>query len=568
MANGADELLPAVSIRTIFERVNGLRARSKPPISCAAALAALLFGPGTGIAADAGAGPEVATEEDSIVDLARKLGEGKETSHSLTEKLIARIEAIDRKGPALASVLELNPDALQIADQLDAERKSKGPRGPLHGVPILIKDNIATSDRMMTTAGSLALEGLIAPVDAHVARRLREAGAVLLGKTNLSEWANIRSAFSTSGWSGRGGQTKNPYVLDRNASGSSSGSGAAVAAGLAPAAIGTETDGSITSPAGACALVGLKPTIGLVSRSGIIPIAHSQDTAGPMTRTVADTAIVLDAIAGVDPRDPSTLKAPKRDRAYASFLDPKGLSGARIGVVRQLFGKSPHADRVAEAAIARMKELGAVIVDPVDIPTATKLGDDELLVLLYELKADLAAYLGPLGAAARVHSLAEVIAFNEANADRELRLFGQDLFIAAEKKGPLTSKEYRTALARNQRRARAEGIDAAVKKHRLDALFGPTQGPPGLIDPIAADYGCAGNSTSLPAVAGYPHITVPGGFVAGLPIGVSFFGRAFSEGALIRTAYAFEQATHHQRPPRFLRTADLSKPIVAGGSGP
>src|SRR6266851_1692105 len=390
-------------------------------------------------------------EEATIAELQQRMQSGRETARSLAEQYIARIGAVDRRGPALHSVLEVNPDALAIADRLDAERKSGRTRGPLHGIPILIKDNIATNDRMMTTAGSLALVGVTPPRDAFIVERLREAGAVILGKTNLSEWANFRSTHSTSGWSGRGGLTKHPYALDRNPSGSSSGSGVAIAANLAAAAVGTETDGSIVSPATTNGLVGIKPTIGLVSRTGIVPIAHSQDTAGPMTRTVADAAALLGAMTGVDSSDAPTRDSERKGRRdYSAALDPAGLKGARIGVVRnKLFGYSPPADRIAEAAIAVMKQQGAVIVDPANIPTLGKFGDSEFEVLQYEFKADLNKYLTWLGPASPVHSLNDVIAFNEAHKDQELPYFGQEILVMADKKGPLTSAAYKAALAKN-----------------------------------------------------------------------------------------------------------------------
>ena len=495
-------------------------------------------------------------EEATVVSLQQKLQAGQETARSLTDKYLARIDEIDRRGPALRSVIEINPDARAIADSLDAERKAKGPRGPLHGIPILIKDNIATGDRMMTTAGSLALAGAPASADAFVVAQLRAAGVVILGKTNLSEWANIRSTHSSSGWSARGGQTRDPYALDRNPSGSSSGSGAAAAANLCVFAIGTETDGSIVSPANNNALVGIKPTVGLVSRAGIIPIAHSQDTAGPMTRTVADAAAALGAMTGVDPQDEVTNdSAGKGQRDYTKFLDANGLKGARIGVVRKkLMGFSAAADRIMETAIADMKRLGATIVDPADIPTLGQFDESELDVLLYELKDDLKKYLDRLGPKAPVHSLADVIAFNVAHKDEEMPFFAQELFEQAQKKGPLTDRAYRDALEKNHRLAREKGIDAVMTKYSLDALVAPTSGPPWLIDLVNGDYGTAGSSSPA-AVAGYPDITVPAGQVFGLPVGISFFGRAWGEPTLIRLAYAYEQATRHRKPPTFAATA-------------
>ena len=496
--------------------------------------------------------------EATLADLSEGMRTGKHTARSLVETYLARIEALDRGGPALRSVIELNPDALAAADALDRERAEKGPRGPLHGIPVLVKDNIDTADRMATTAGSLALVGARPPADAFVVRRLRAAGAVLLGKTNLSEWANIRCNYSTSGWSGRGGQTKNPYALDRNPCGSSSGSGVAVAANLCAVAVGTETDGSVVSPASACGVVGIKPTVGLVSRSGIIPIAHSQDTAGPMTRTVRDAAILLGVLAGVDPEDEAT--AAGRERAgvdYTKHLDPKGLAGARIGVARNYFGFHDAVDSVMATALDAMTKGGAILVDPAHIPNADKLSEPEMTVLLYELKADLNAYLARLGPSAPVRNLKEVIAFNQRRAKEEMPYFGQNTFLKAEAKGPLTSKEYVEALATCRRLSRAEGIDAVMEERKLDALVAPTIGPACVTDPVNGDR-WLGESSTAAAVAGYPAVTVPAGFVFGLPVGISFFGRAWSEPALIRIAYAFEQMTRSRRPPRFLPTSDLS----------
>ncbi len=498
---------------------------------------------------------------------------GRDTARSLAEKYIARIEATDRGGPALHSVIEINPDALSIADRLDAERKAGRTRGSLHGIPILIKDNIATADRMMTTAGSLALAGVTPPKDAFIVARLRDAGAVILGKTNLSEWANFRSTHSTSGWSGRGGQTKNPYALDRNPSGSSSGSAVAIAANLAAAAVGTETDGSIVSPSNSNALVGIKPTLGLLSRSGIVPIAHSQDTAGPMARTVADAAALLGAMAGVDDDDSATrpgvdlgvsrmrsLRSVVLD--YSRSLEARGLIGARIGVVRnRLFGYSDAADRIANEAIAEMKRRGATIVDPANIPTLGTFDQSEFDVLLYEFKADLQKYLTWLGPAAPAHSLKDVIAFNEAHKAEEMPYFGQEIMIMSEKKGALSDPKYKAALARNRQRARTLGIDAVMNKYKLDALVAPTGGPTWLSDLVNGDSGTAtapGPST-VAAVAGYPHITVPAGFFRGLPVGISFVGRPWGEPTLIRIAYAYEQATKHRKPPTFAPTADMSR---------
>ena len=495
-------------------------------------------------------------EDATIADLLRDQQSGRRTARRIAEQYLSRIHTLDRNGPSLNSVIELNPDALAIADALDAERQASGLRGPLHGVPVLIKDNIDTADRMSTTAGSLALEGSIAARDAFIVERLRAAGAVILGKTNLSEWANFRSTHSTSGWSGRGGLVLNPYALDRNPCGSSSGTATAVAASLATIGVGTETDGSIVCPSSVTSLVGIKPTVGLVSRSGIIPIAHSQDTAGPMARTVEDAAALLNVLSGVDPRDRATTSRRRTTADYRASLERNGLRGARIGVARAtFFGYSEVTDRIANAAIERMKELGAVIVDPADIPNAGRYDTSELDVLLYEFKANLNKYLGALGPSARVHSLADLIAFNEANRSREMPFFGQELLIQAQKKGPLTDKAYRDALAMNVRLSRKEGIDAVIDGLRLDALVAPTGSPAWRTDLVNGDH-FTGSSSTPAAVAGYPAITVPAGYAFGLPVGISFIGRAWSEALLIKLAYAYEQGTKHRRPPKFLATAD------------
>jgi len=496
-------------------------------------------------------------DEKTIAELQEGMKSGSLTARSIAEKYLSRIAAIDNQGPRLNSVIELNPDALTIAEALDAERKTKGPRGPLHGIPVLIKDNIATNDRMATTAGSLALDGLTAQRDAFVVKRLRDAGAVILGKTNLSEWANFRSTHSTSGWSGRGGLTRNPYALDRNPCGSSSGSGVAVSANLCSVAIGTETDGSIVCPATTNGIVGIKPTVGLVSRSGIIPIAHSQDTAGPMARTVTDAVILLGAITGVDSQDASTPESNgKSFTDYTRFLDPNGLKGARIGVARKYFGFSDDVDRLMNDAIEVMKRSGATVIDPVDLALSKEYEDSELEVLLYEFKSDLNKYLSELGPKAPFHSLKEIIEFNEKNRSREMPYFGQELFLKAEAKGPLTSPDYLKAVEKNRRLSRIQGIDAVINKDRLDAIVAPTGGPSWTTDLVNGDHFTGGSSTPA-AVAGYPNINVPAGFIHGLPVGISFFGAAYSEPALIKLAYAFEQVTRHRRAPRFLPTADL-----------
>ena len=532
-------------------------------IGAAAALAASAALPVTAAAAPSAPRPAPASssaaafelEELSIAELSAGLRSGRWTSRALVEQYLGRIAALDAQGPSLHHVLETNPDALAIADALDAERRAGRTRGPMHGIPVLVKDNIDTADRMSTTAGSLALEGSHAARDAHVVERLRAAGAIILGKTNLSEWANFRSSHSSSGWSGRGGQGRNPYALDRTPSGSSSGSAGAVAASYCAVAVGTETDGSVTSPAAACSLVGMKPTVGLVSRSGIIPIAHSQDTAGPMARTVTDAAILLGAMAGADARDPATRDARVTD--YVSQLDPSALKGARIGVARKKYtGYSVPTDAAFEHALGVLRERGAVIVDPANIETAGQFDDAEYEVLLYEFKADLEAYLGALPTGARARTLKDLIAFDTAHAAAEMPHFGQEIFEMAAKKGPLSAAEYKKALARCRLLARTKGLDATFAKHRLDALVAPTQGPPALIDLVNGDPS-GGSSTSPCAVAGYPAITVPMGYASGLPLGITFMGRAWSEAALLRYAFAFEQATRVRRAPRFLPTADL-----------
>lgn len=502
--------------------------------------------------------PSFELDEFTISDLQNGMKSGKFTARSIAEKYLGRIEAIDKQGPTINSIIEINPDALALADAMDKERAAGKVRGALHGIPILIKDNIDTADKMMTTAGSLALLGWRPPRDATVVERLRAAGAVILGKTNLSEWANIRSSHSTSGWSARGGLTRNPYALDRNACGSSSGSGAAVAASLCAAAIGTETDGSIVCPSGANGIVGIKPTVGLTSRTGIIPISHSQDGAGPMARTVRDAAILLGALTGVDRSDSATLASEgKAFDDYTLFLDLAGLRGARIGVARKYFGFSEEVDALMNTVLDEMKKQGATLVDPADIESFGKFDESELSVLLYELKADLNAYLARPGPNAPVHGLKDLIEFNEKNKDREMPYFGQDLFIKAQAKGPLTEKDYLSTLEKNHSLARSEGIDALMDKHKLDAIVAPTAGPACLTDLLNGDH-FTGGSSNAAAVAAYPNINVPAGFIHGMPVGISFFGRAWSEPTLIKLAYAFEQAAKLRQPPRFLPTIGLS----------
>jgi amidase len=487
-----------------------------------------------------------------IGELQELMASGKLSAVSLTRKYLHRIEALDRRGPRLNSVIELNPDALAIAADLDRERMTKGSRGPLHGIPVLIKDNIDTHDRMMTTAGSLALQGSRPAQDAFIVKRLRDAGAVLLGKTNLSEWANFRGSLSTSGWSGRGGQTRNPYALDRNPSGSSSGSAVAVSANLCAVAVGTETDGSILSPSSYNGIVGLKPTVGLVSRRGIIPIAHSQDTAGPMGRTVRDVAILLGALAGSDSADAATAQASSRaSQNYTRFLDSDQMRGVRIGVARNFFGFCAPVDELMESALKVLADQGAQLVDPIQVPKPPELEAAELQVLRYEMKADMNSYLAKLGPDAPVHTLKEIIAFNQQHAQQELRWFGQEELIKSQAKGPLTEAGYVDALATCQRIVRTEGIDAVMAQHHLDAIVAPTSSPAHMTDLVLGDHGL-GDSTTPAAVAGYPSITVPAGFIHGLPVGISFFAEAWSEPKLLRLAYAFEQATKARRAPQFL----------------
>jgi amidase len=478
--------------------------------------------------------PEI--EEATLSDLQSGLTSGRFTSAALVAQYLARIQTIDKK---INSIIELNPDATSIAASLDRERKEKGARGPLHGIPILIKDNIDTADKMQTTAGSLALVGTPAPKDAGLVTRLRESGAVLLGKTNLSEWANYRSSHSISGWSGRGGLTHNPYVLDRNCSGSSSGSGAAVAASLCAAAVGTETDGSVVSPSSMCGLVGIKPTVGLISGAGIIPISHRQDTAGPMARTVTDAALLLGALTGTN---------------YTQSLDLNSLKGARLGVVRQLFGFSDLVDRMMTGVLAILTRQGAELIDPATIATYSKLSEMELEAMSYEFKADLNTYLAARGGSMR--TLADLIAFNEKNSSREMPWFDQDLFVKAEARGPLSTRAYRDLEAKLTRAARQDGIDRVMIQHKLDALICPTDSPAWPTDFVLGDHSLATSSTPA-AIAAYPHITVPAGQIYGLPVGLSFFGAPRTEAKLIRYAYGFEQAAKARKPPQYLPTAKI-----------
>lgn len=491
-------------------------------------------------------------EEVTIAELQTRMEEGSLTARQLVGMYLDRIHHLDRNGPKLNSIIETNPDALSIATELDRERAAGNVRGPLHGIPIVVKDNIDTADKMLTAAGSLALIDSMPQQDAGVAAKLREAGAIILGKAGLSEWANFRGFMSSSGWSARGGQVRNPYIITHNPCGSSSGSGTAPSANLVTAALGTETDGSIVCPSTTTGLVGLKPSVGLTSRAGVVPISHTQDTIGPMARTVADAAAVLTAIAGPDDRDPATADAQVQED-YTTFLNPDGLSGARIGVARQMFGWSPEADRVIEVAINAMREAGATIIDPVELPNFDEISNSgaEFEVLLYEFKWDMADYLATRGPGSP-RTLADLIAFNEEHANEELRWFGQELFYLAEAKGPLTEQAYLDALELSRDGSRAS-LDETLDGMELDALVAPTGSPAWPIDLLNGDH-FLGGSSSHAARAGYPLITVPAGFVFGLPVGITFMGRQWDEGTLITLASGFEAVTQVRRAPTFMRT--------------
>ncbi len=499
----------------------------------------------------------IGLEEITIATLQEGMQAGTYTAHSITSAYLARIKAIDQQGTSLKAVIEINPDALTIADQMDEERKAGNTRGPLHGIPVMIKDNIDTADKMQTTAGSLALVGSRVQQDAFIVTQLRAAGAVLLGKTNLSEWANFRSERSSSGWSGRGGQTRNPYVLDRNPCGSSAGSGVAVAASLCTVAIGTETNGSIVCPSSVNGIVGIKPTVGLMSRSGIIPISHSQDTAGPMARTVTDAALLLGVMAGADPRDTVTQESEgKRYSDYTQFLDKNGLKGKRIGIGRNFFGFHEKVDQLMEEAISTMKTEGAVLIELDSVMPGEELDDASYQVLLYEFKDDLNKYLAGLGPDAPGHTLQDLIAFNKAHAKEEMPYFEQEIFIKAVAKGDLNTPEYQQALQKVHEVSRTKGIDKVIAAHQLDAIMAPTSGPAWPTDLINGDH-FGGGSSSPAAMAGYPNITVPAGDVYGLPVGISFFAGAYAEPILISIAYAYEQATQHRRAPEYLEKVKL-----------
>ncbi len=488
-------------------------------------------------------------EEATVAQLQSAMTSGSMTSKKIVQAYLARIAKIDK---SINSIIEQNPDALVIADQMDKERRAGKVRGALHGIPFVIKDNIDTADKMKTTAGSLALGDAPTPSkDAFIVQRLRDAGAVLIGKTNLSEWANFRDNESISGWSGRGGQTRNPYILDRNPCGSSSGTGGAISANLAAIGIGTETDGSIVCPSSICGIVGLKPTVGLVSRSGIIPISATQDTAGPMTRTVADAAVMLNVMAAQDASDPA-MYGIREKLDYTSFLSADALRGSRIGVAREFWGRNGVVDKVTDAALETMKRAGAVLID-VKFPNSPKFSDAEFVVLQYEFKDGLEKYLRQRGS---VHkTLDDLINFNNDNAARELKYFKQSIMESSSKKGDLKSKEYLDALETCRKYSRDEGIDGVMSKNKLDAIVAPSNSPTWMIDTVNGDCGSGYvGSSSLAAVAGYPNITVPAGFAKELPIGISLFGLPWTEGRLIALAYSFEQLTKARRTPKYLAT--------------
>ena len=493
-------------------------------------------------------------QETTISEMQVQMAEGRISSSQITRAYIDRIKLIDKRGPALNAILEINPDALSTAADFDAERADSGPRGPMHGIPIILKGNIDTADRLTTTAGSLALQGSIAAKDAFLVSQLRAAGVVILGKANLSEWANFRSSHSTSGWSSQGGQTRNPYALNRNPCGSSSGSAVAVAASLCAAAVGTETDGSIVCPSNANGIVGIKPTVGLISRSGIIPISRSQDTAGPMARTVHGAATLLGTMTGQDAEDPLTIGSESKiPDDYTQFLDLQGLQGARLGIARNFFGHHPQVDELIESCINVLEQAGAQIIDPVEVAGVEELKGLELYLLLYEFKAGLEAYLGKLNDPVSVRSIADLIEFNNKHKEKMMPFFGQERLIQAEEMGPLTDESYLKIQEQCLLLSRDNGIDATISRHNLDAIIAPTGGPAWLTDPINGDH-YKGACSSMAAVAGYPHITVPAGLVSGLPVGISFFAGAYQEPALIKIAYAFEQATKYRRPPRYLES--------------
>jgi amidase len=510
----------------------------------------------------------VALEEATIAQLQAAMTRGGLSSADLVDMYLERISSIDESGPRVNAILQVNPDARRIAKQLDRERQQGHVRGPLHGIPVTLKGNIDTGDRMMTTAGSLALVGAPALQDSTVAARLRAAGAVILAKTNLSEWANFRGNASTSGWSGQGGLTRNPYVLDRNPSGSSSGSAASTSANLAAAGLGTETDGSIISPANNNGVVAIKPTVGLTSRAGVVPISHTQDTVGPHARTVADAAAMLSALVGVDPRDPQTAaSAGKFSTDYTQFLDPKALQGARIGVLRTFYtGYSVPTDAIFAEALAALQAAGATLVDPADLPTINTLLTDnsETIVLFYDFLRDLNKYLATR-TGVPIKTLADAIAFNTAHAAQELQYFGQEEFLLAQS-DPFSAQDYQDAQVRGHMLAGAQGIDAALANNNVDVLVAPSGSPGWTTDLINGDH-FGGSSTYPSAVAGYPIVNVPMGFVDGLmPVGLSFIGTAYSEATLIKFAYAYEQATKVRRPPTYLPTMPFPNGVPAFNS--